>query len=216
MAPVWGLAISDRLARMLGGKLAVSSTLGEGSCFTLSIPTGPLEGIRLVDHNASVCEDKPSNQQENRAEPSEFLDCHVLLAEDGPDNQRLISLLLRKAGAEVTIVENGQEAFDFAMGDLNTDASQREEPHRPIDVILMDMQMPVMDGYEATRRLREAGYRRPVIALTANAMTDDRQKCIACGCDEYATKPINRQELVGMVARHSSGNADSRQARPAL
>ena len=211
-----GLAISDRLARMLGGKLAVSSTLGEGSCFTLSIPTGPLEGIRLVDHNASVCEYKPSNQQENRAEPSEFLDCHVLLAEDGPDNQRLISLLLRKAGAEVTIVENGQEAFDFAMGDLNTDASQREEPHRPIDVILMDMQMPVMDGYEATRRLREAGYRRPVIALTANAMTDDRQKCIACGCDEYATKPINRQELVGMVARHSSGNADSRQARPAL
>ena len=213
-----GLAISDRLARMLGGELTVTSTLGDGSCFTLYIPTGPLEGIRLVDQDASVCKDKPSNQQEHRAEPTACLDCHVLFAEDGPDNQRLISLLLQKAGAEVTIAENGQEAFDLAMGDLNTDASQRETLHRPIDVILMDMQMPVMDGYEATRRLREAGYTGPIIALTANAMSDDRQKCVESGCDDYATKPIDRAKLLEVVARHATRcmDADGVNAEPTL
>ena len=211
-----GLAISDRLASMLGGRLTVTSTLGEGSCFTLSIPTGPLEGIRLVDYSGMACENTSSNDREREAEPNKHLNCHVLLAEDGLDNQRLISILLKKAGAKVTIAENGQEAFELAMRDLNTETSQRETPHRPIDVILMDMQMPIMAGYEATRQLREIGFDRPIIALTANAMSDDREKCIECGCDDYMTKPIDRQKLNEMVARYVAGDTDRTRVRPTL
>jgi CheY-like chemotaxis protein/HPt (histidine-containing phosphotransfer) domain-containing protein len=113
----------------------------------------------------------------------------VLLAEDGSDNQRLISLLLKQAGADVTVAENGQVAVKVAC-----------EAERPIDVILMDMQMPVMDGYVATRQLRERGYTGPIIALTAHAMAKDRQECLDAGCDDYATKPIDRQKLLATVA----------------
>jgi CheY-like chemotaxis protein len=100
----------------------------------------------------------------------------------------LITFLLKKAGAEVTVAENGQIALDAAL--------KIEEDCDPIDLILMDMQMPVMDGYEATRRLRNAGWQGPIVALTAHAMSDDRQKCIAAGCDEYLSKPIDRKTLI--------------------
>ena len=112
----------------------------------------------------------------------------MLLAEDGPDNQRLISFHLRKAGMTVTAVDNGQKAFDAATAALAEGS--------PFDLILMDMQMPIMDGYTAVRELRNAGYARPVVALTAHAMAEDRQKCIDAGCDGYLTKPIDAKKLV--------------------
>ncbi|MCA9164799.1 MAG: response regulator, partial [Planctomycetales bacterium] len=124
--------------------------------------------------------------------PAESLDCRILLAEDGPDNQRLISFVLRKAGAEVTLADNGQIALEMALA--------AEADNRPFDVILMDMQMPVMDGYQATGRLRDADYRGPIIALTAHAMRSDRQRCLQAGCDDYTTKPIDRRLLVNLVA----------------
>ena len=189
-----GLTISKRLAEKLGGDITVASTLGEGSTFTVTVETGPLDGVQLLDNpsEAGVSMDLAKKT----ATPKIKLDCRVLLAEDGPDNQRLISFLLKKAGADVTVAENGRIAHDLAL------AAQNEG--NPFGVILMDMQMPVMDGYEATGKLREAAYAGSIIALTAHAMSTDREKCLAAGCDDYATKPVDRTKLISMVAQYVS------------
>ncbi|MBL9124087.1 MAG: response regulator [Planctomycetaceae bacterium] len=190
-----GLAISQRLARILGGAIQVESQPDLGSCFRVTIATGPIEGIPLrVQADLATTETAPQ-----AVAPAARLACRVLLAEDGPDNQRLIAHLLTKAGAEVEVVENGQLAVDQAL----TAAAQG----RPFDLILMDMQMPVLDGYSATRQLRTRGYTRPIVALTAHAMQGDREKCLAAGCDGFATKPIDRRMLIEVVARYAEPNA---------
>jgi len=119
--------------------------------------------------------------------------CRVLLAEDGLDNQLLIKTYLVKAGATVKIVADGQQAVDEALASLDAG--------RPYDVILMDMQMPELDGYGATSKLRFMKYDRPIVALTAHAMAGDRERCERAGCDEYLTKPVDRAQLVAVVAR---------------
>lgn len=194
-----GLTISRRLAEMLGGDIRVTSEPGQGSTFHLSIATGPLDGVPMWhDPNAAV---RPSRSPAASAGAADVeLRGRILLAEDGPDNQRLIAFLLKKAGAEVTLAENGQAAVQQAL-------DARAEG-RPFGVILMDMQMPVMDGFEATRRLREAGYPSPIIALTAHAMAGDREKCLDCGCDDYATKPIDRPRLYGTIAKYLASAAE--------
>ncbi len=188
------MAISKRLAGNLGGDITVQSTLGEGSTFSVTVATGPLDGVGLLDSptEAQVSTDPDKNPAATKAK----LDCRVLLAEDGPDNQRLIAFLLKKAGAEVTVAENGQIAHDLTL-------AARDEG-TPFDVILMDMHMPVMDGYDATGKLREAGYTGPIIALTAHAMKTDRDKCLDAGCDDYMAKPIDRKKLISVVAEYSS------------
>jgi PAS domain S-box-containing protein len=190
-----GLAISRRLARLLGGDIAVQSVLGKGSTFTLTVPTGSLENVPRVGAGSQArAAAQPATAE--AAEAMVRLDCRILLAEDGPDNQRLISLLLSKAGAEVVIADNGRSALEQALA--------AQSSPRPFDIVLMDMQMPVMDGYEATTRLRAADYTRPIIALTAHAMAEDRQKCLDAGCDDYLTKPIDRAALFRTVARHAT------------
>ena len=115
----------------------------------------------------------------------------ILLAEDGLDNQHLIGLRIRQAGATVELAENGRIAREMAQS--------AEAKGEPFDLIFMDMQMPEMDGYTATSRLRAEGYRRPIVALTAHAMSGDREKCLAAGCDDYTTKPIDAQQLVSLL-----------------
>jgi CheY-like chemotaxis protein len=132
----------------------------------------------------------------------------VLLAEDGKDNQRLIAFLLGKAGAEVTLAENGQIAHDLALA--------AQDAGTPFHVILMDMQMPVMDGYEATRRLRDAGYAGSIIALTAHAMSTDRDKCLQSGCDEYLAKPVQRHMLISLVGEYATAKTTGPTEQPSL
>jgi CheY-like chemotaxis protein len=128
--------------------------------------------------------------------PKTKLDCRILLAEDDLDNQRRISLLLKEAGAEVTVADNGQVAHGLAL-------VARDEG-TPFDVILMDMQMPVMDGYDATAKLRDAGHTAPIIALATHAMSTDRDKCLKAGCDDFTTKPIDQEKLISLVAEYAS------------
>jgi CheY-like chemotaxis protein/HPt (histidine-containing phosphotransfer) domain-containing protein len=182
-----GLAICKRLATILEGDLSVESLPGRGSSFILEIDTGSLEGVAMVSdfREAGIeIEIAPIEQSNMRG--------RVLLAEDGPDNQLLLATHLRKGGLEVTLAENGRIAVEKAL-----DAVEKGES---FDVILMDMQMPEMDGYDATTFLREQGYKRPIVALTAHAMAGDREHCIAAGCDEYLTKPITRAKLLNTIA----------------
>ena len=114
----------------------------------------------------------------------------ILLAEDSIDNQVLLRTVLGNVGAEVEVVENGRLAVEQAQ----TDA---------FDVVLMDMNMPEMDGYEATRMLRDRGYQRPILALTANAMSGDCERCLAAGCNAHLAKPIDRKQLIETVAHYA-------------
>ncbi len=169
-----GLAICTRIVDALGGRLSVTSRLGEGSSFKFTIDIGD-----------DTVADTPVGSE------NVLTGCRVLLAEDAPDNQRLIERYLQRAGAAVSITEDGKEAIHITIDAANAGT--------PYDIILMDMQMPVLDGYDATRKLREQGYKHPIIALTAHAMANDVRKCLDAGCDAYTTKPIQRDELINVV-----------------
>ncbi len=175
----------------------VESIPGKGTRFRFDVPTGPLDGVDLIEPHSERAARESNLPLPRPSEITESLaGVRILLAEDGPDNQRLISFVLKKAGGLVRIVGNGQEAVDAAF--------EAEESGQPFHVILMDMQMPVLDGYEATKLLRVKGYERPIIALTAHAMSGDREKCLSAGCDDYANKPIAREKLISQIAKHAA------------
>ncbi|MFQ5411430.1 MAG: response regulator [Phycisphaerae bacterium] len=194
-----GLTISKRFAEMLGGDITiVESQEGVGTRFRLTVATGPLEGVKMIeDPNRSETRAVAPEKKKAPAGQRRLDGCRILLAEDGPDNQRLIAHILRKAGAEIEVEANGKLACEAV-----TAARDGRGGTPGFDVILMDMQMPVMDGYEAARRLRGEGYSGPIIALTAHAMAGDRQKCIDAGCDDYMTKPVDRTKLIETIRKH--------------
>jgi signal transduction histidine kinase/DNA-binding response OmpR family regulator len=183
-----GLSISRRLAEMLDGELTVQSKLGEGSTFRLSLIVG-VSGNRYL---------QPAEAQQaatviTREYAPRQLGLRILLAEDGEESREVITLHLRHAGCQVTPAADGEQAHRIA-----TDAAAGGAP---FDVILMDMQMPVMDGYTATSKLRAEGYQGVIVALTAHALTEDRERCLRVGCDEYAAKPVDMPALLALMER---------------
>jgi CheY-like chemotaxis protein len=162
------------------------------------IETGPLTSAAAIDSpTQAIVQAPPKLGDDGGKRP--LRGCRLLLAEDGPDNRHLVELLLKREGAEVASVENGLLACEAvaAARDAGT----------PFDLILMDMQMPVMDGYAATRALRESGYGGGIVALAAHANAGAEGDCRQAGCDDYVSKPIVRQKLIAAIRRHRGAAA---------
>ena len=185
-----GLAITKRLVERLGGAVTATSVVGRGSTFRVRLPA------QLVASDGTAADaDTPSGAGFRAALRELRAHGRVLVVEDGPDNQRVIRHVLERAGYEVTIAENGLVGVELALAAVDEGT--------PFCVVLMDVQMPVLDGFGATRQLRERGYTGPIIALTAHALPSERQRCIEAGCDAFATKPLDRLVLLETIAQHT-------------
>ena len=179
-----GLCISRRLAHLMGGTVSLLRTQENvGSVFRLDLPLHPTPG---ASYNSSLGDSTITPTLARREKIP--VNGRILLAEDYEPNRRLVAFLLTKAGAEVETAENGRIAFEMW--------GEAQKSERPYDLILTDIQMPEMDGYTLARTLRSRNAQIPIIALTAHAMADERQKCIDAGCDECATKPIDSTLLL--------------------
>ena len=184
-----GLTISKQIIESMGGQLTVSSKPGEGSIFSFKIDLKPTANAPLITH--SQYQTKLKTVQGTVRKVTTLPAGNILLVDDGLANRKLIKLILEKAGCSITEAVNGKEAYDLALaGDF--------------DVVLMDMQMPVMDGYEATSKLRQAGYKKTVIALTANTMLGDKEKCRKAGCDDFIPKPVEIDSLLQTLVPYLS------------
>jgi CheY-like chemotaxis protein len=197
---------------MLGGDITVDSVPGKGSLFRLTVAAGPLAGIAMLDDagRESVARARPQ-----AAPPTVDVQLRgrILLVEEGEDNRRLIDLLLRRAGAETVLASTGKEAVDIVSQTLTSARAASVTPP-PFDLILMDVQMPEMDGFQATRALRRMGYRGPIIALTAHAMSGDRERCLQGGFDDYETKPIDRRRFLALVKQYLESRVGGRPPLP--
>ena len=183
-----GLVLSKKLCVLLGGELKlVKSKIGAGSLFAFSVQD-------FVTNKDSVHKDSPkidAGQSINyiNRNSTRLNGIRILVVDDSPDNQLLMEHLLTKHHARIAFASDGKEAVEKAL-------------HESFDIILMDIQMPVMDGYTATQKLREMGYRKPVIALTAHAMNEVRQQCLDVGCTDWASKPIDAENLLAKIIHH--------------
>ncbi|UYV14189.1 MAG: response regulator [Phycisphaera sp.] len=197
-----GLSIAHTLVNMLDGELSVESAIGKGSSFTITLHTSHTSKVATWRSAAKARSVLMSSVQHRHATTTnsddalvtELSECRILLAEDSPDSQRLIALHLHRAGAEVDLASDGNEVFSLALDSTNADVS-------PYSVVLMDVDMPGIDGYEATKRLRDHGYDRPIIILSAHALSDSRSRGYQAGADDYLTKPIDPTRLIDACSR---------------
>jgi CheY-like chemotaxis protein len=178
-----GLALSRRLARALGGDVSISKSVeGVGTTFTFTFLDYPLRRVAIEIQREAKLDSGPIKDDA-------LSGVKVLVIDDAPDNQQLIWRYLTKKGALVDSADNGLTGYRKAlMGDF--------------DIVLMDIQMPEMDGYTATQKLRAAGYSKPIIALTAHAMSEVRKKALNVGCTDHLPKPINQRDLVETIAKY--------------
>ena len=192
-----GLCISQQLAQKLGGKITCQSEKGKGSRFVVTVSAEVDSDVEWVT-NTNGSELVYRENEVKKSNIPSTLQGKVLLAEDSVENQQLISMYVRKTGAEITIAENGKIAVNHAMQD-------------EFDLILMDMQMPVMGGLEATQWLRQINCETPIVALTANALKQDRDRCIAAGANDYLTKPVDLARFYKVLEKYlKNGNAQSK------
>jgi len=194
-----GLYLSNVLIEKLGCSIEVSSTPDKGSCFTLHMPAGDIEDNLLLDHipaDATTEEFYEKQYIDKRA-----LTGKILLAEDNEMNQQLVSMYVDMTSAKLTIVENGEQAAEAGLSDN-------------YDLILMDLQMPVMDGLEAISLLRSSGYQGPIAALTASTMLRSKKRCLDAGCDDFLSKPFNSMEFFQLLSRHLGSSLEPPQDEP--
>ena len=177
-----GLAISKRLAILMGGEVGVESTFGEGSCFWAT--------LRPEASSREAYEQQNQTQKLGDVENLEGMSAKVLLVEDNKVNQTVARKLLEKQGCKVTIANHGVEALDALQS-------------AAFDLILMDCQMPIMDGFEATRKIRQSGNDIPIIALTANAQLSDRDACLEAGMNDFLSKPFDPRRLYELINRYA-------------
>ena len=178
-----GLAICVQLTEAMNGHVTAKSQVGKGSMFTMTVATGPLDGVTIGEVDSL-----PQERFEDAPAELSLPPCRVLAVDDNEVNRNLIKLILTRAGAQVETAENGQIAVDMVTSST-------------FDVVLMDMQMPVLDGYAATRKLRELGMSLPIIALTAHAMRGDEAKCRSAGCSGFLTKPLQMDLVIETITQ---------------
>lgn len=180
-----GLALCKKMAKVLGGDVFLKSTkLHQGSIFVLRIPASMGEDLELVGE--SEFKSINSCEEQKLSTTGKLSNKNILVVEDAADSEALISLYLKKEGASVDVAHNGEEAV-------------KKTAKHHFDVILMDIEMPVMDGVEAVKKLRAGGYARPILALTANALKEESERTLHAGCNAHLTKPVTKEKLISCV-----------------
>jgi CheY-like chemotaxis protein len=207
-----GLSISQKLALQMNGSVQLTSTeVGIGSIFRVELPFQrsikfSIDKSNLPDDQVSIDCQRGGTQEDTKRSnsPGSLHGKRILLAEDGKDNQKLIAMFIRKAGGTIDIADDGKSALDFF--------ERNESGEHAYDLILTDIDMPEMNGYELAKTLRSRGNSIPIIATTAYALADDKQKCLDAGCDAYISKPIDRSELVAAVSSWVTRRLKDRQS----